>query len=71
MCNFAPADQWSLEKVQSYFNTLHAPLAEHGGIARAMTALNAAGCVFPHLKQQVIRMIADCPTCAKARALRR
>ena len=62
MCNFAPADQWSLEKVQSYFNTLHAPLAEHGGIARAMTALNAAGCVFPHLKQQVIRMIAKSPT---------
>jgi len=71
MCNFAPADQWSLEKVQSYFKTLHAPLAKHGGIACTMTAFNAAGCVFPHLKQQIIRMIADCPTCTKARALRR
>jgi len=71
VCNFVPADQWSLEKVQGFFNTLHAPFAEHGGTARTMAAFKIAGCVFPHLKQQVIRMIADCPTFNKARTLRR
>jgi len=34
-----------------------------------MAAFKKARCVFPHLKQQVIRMIADCPTCTKAHAL--
>jgi len=46
MCNFAPDDQWSLKKVQTLFDTLHAPLAERGSNARTMTALNAAGCAF-------------------------
>jgi len=71
VCNFVPADQWSLDKVKGFFNMLHAPLAEHGGVAPTFAAFKKAGCVFPHLKQQVIRMIADCPTCTKARALRR
>jgi len=66
-----PAGQWSLERVEAYFKTLHDAYAAHGSIERTLQAFKDAGCIFPHLKQQVIRMVASCPTCIKSRAQRR
>jgi len=70
LCQITPVQEWSLEKTKALFSAMHGPLEGHPGVARSIRDLKHAGCNLPHLKQQVIRWVAACATCTKARALR-
>ena len=65
-----PVQEWTYDRAKAFFLSMHGPYGEHPGIKNTLKAFQEAKCNFPHLKQQIIRWIADCAVCTKARALR-
>ena len=63
--------EWTYERAEAFFKSLHQPFGAHPGIKYTLQAFRDAKCSLPHLKQHVIRWIAACVTCTKARAARR
>ena len=62
--------QWNQEKLQSMFNRFHNGITGHLSLAKTIEAMRDAGCEEPHLKQQVIRLMAKCGPREKARKIR-
>jgi hypothetical protein len=63
-----PVDEWSYDRAESFFASMHSPLTSHPSLRRTLDAFRVAKCKFPQLKQQVIRWLASCAICTKARA---
>jgi len=65
-----PVDEWTYDRAESFFKTMHSELTSHPSLKNTLVAFKTAKCIFPQLKQQVIRWLAACPVCTKARAQR-
>ena len=65
-----PVNEWTYDRAESFFKTMHSELTSHPSLKNTLVAFKTAKCVFPQLKQQVIRWLAACPVCTKARAQR-
>jgi len=65
-----PVNEWTYDRAESFFKTMHSELTSHPSLRNTLVAFKTAKCIFPQLKQQVIRWLAACPVCTKARAQR-
>jgi len=61
---------WDLTSLQEMFIRFHNGITGHLSLANTIQAIKDAGCNAPHLKQHVIRMLAKCGPCEKARSIR-
>ena len=61
---------WDPSSLQDLFNRFHNGVTGHLSLSNTIRSMKEAGCDAPHLKQQVIRMLAKCGPCEKARSIR-
>jgi len=61
---------WTRETLQELFNRFHNGVTGHLSLANTLVAMKREKCGAPHLKQHVIRMMARCAPCEKARQVR-
>jgi len=61
---------WDQASLQEFFKRFHNGVTGHLSLANTIAAMREAGCDAPHLKQAVIRMMATCGPCEKARSIR-
>ena len=58
---------WTVEKLQELFDRFHNGVTGHLSLSNTLSAMKRENCDAPHLKQHVIRMLAKCAPCQKAR----